>query len=272
MTEGWHDISLAEYHAQEGISSSGFTLIAKSPAHYACREAFKETDAMIMGSAFHKMALEHDKFTDRYQVMEKEVIRSKGRKEEAEKNGLTLLKHEDGELLNAWTQALFNDPFAWKLIESPGPVEQSGFWKDPKWLIDLRIRPDKRIPTLKTLVDLKKISIAREMRLINLDDIFPKAIANFKYHWQAALYLEGASLLDEIEYDKFIWIVVTAEPPYRVGTYMADDTMLFLAREHLKEMKDLYQECLMRDNWPKPNQPGIKEISLPDWALKEEGR
>ena len=270
MTPGWHDISLAEYHAMEGISSSGFTLMAKSPAHYDCREAFKETDAMIMGSAFHKMTLEPNKFSDRYRFMAKGEIRSKGRKEEARKEGVTLLKYEDMEQIEVWTQELCADPFALKLLNSPGPVEQSGFWKDPKWLIDLHIRPDKRIPTLKTLVDLKKISVAREMRLINLDEIFPKAIANFKYHWQAALYLEGASLLDEIEYDKFIWIVVTAEPPYQVGTYMADETMLFLAKEHLKEMKDLYQECLMRDNWPKPNQPGIKEISLPDWAMKEE--
>ena len=270
MTPGWHDISLAEYHAREGISSSGFVQMAKSPAHYDCRDEFKETEAMITGSAFHKAILEPDKFPDRYQFMDKGERRTKGRKEEAEAAGITLLKHEDGEPLSAWSVALFADPFAKKLLESPGPVEQSGFWKDSKWLIDLRIRPDKRIPTLKTLVDLKKISVAREMRFISLDDIFPKAIANFKYHWQAALYLEGASLLDEIEYDKFIWIVVTAEPPYQVGTYMADETMLFLAREHLKEMKALYQECLMRDSWPKPNQPGIKEISLPNWAMKEE--
>lgn len=270
ITSGWHDVSLAEYHAQEGISTSGFIQLGKSPAHYVTREAFKETDAMIMGSAFHKMNLEPDKFADRYQFVAEGEIRTKNRKKEAAESGITLLRYEDEAVLRDWQEAIRANEFAPGLLSKPGPVEQSGFWKDPKWLIDLRVRPDKRIPTLKTLVDLKKISVAREMRLTNLDDIWPKAIANFKYHWQAALYLEGASLLDNIEYDKFIWIVVTAEPPYQVGTYMADETMLILAREHLKEMKALYQECLMRDNWPKPNQPGIKIVSLPDWAMKEE--
>lgn len=267
MKDGWHSLKNKEYHKEDGLSSSGIVQILKSPAHYDRREEYKETDVMIQGRALHALTLEPNEFEGMFRIMNEGERRSlKIKKEEAER-GRSILTIDGYKEVERWGRAIYEHPYARKLLEINGIIESSGFWVDSKTGVMCKVRPDKKIPGLKTIIDIKTVSLAMESSM-DMDYVWSKKIANMKYHIQAAWYMEGCSILDGIEYENFIWIVVAKEPPYFVGVWYADEEMLEIARIDIDTAIKTYAQCLKSGNWPKPDFPGIREAKLPNWALK----
>lgn len=263
----WQQMTNEAYHSGPGISNSGLQHFADSPGHYKAYldEEFEETDAMREGSGFHTWVLENELFNKEYRVVE--GTRTKKMKEEAEEEGITLLTSKQGDNIQKWSEAILEHEHAVKLLKAPGVIEQSGFWDHPKYGCLCKIRLDKRIPSLKTLADLKTISTARA-RTIDLEENFQSAIANYKYHWQAQLYLEGASFIEGEEYSQFCWIIVEKEAPHQVAVMMADVEMLYEASQDIDLHLEHYAECLESNTWPKPVYPGIRPATLPGWYYK----
>ena len=116
-------------------------------------------------------------------------------------------------------------------------------------------------------MDLKFLSTARA-RTVDLEDNFESAIANFKYHWQAQLYLEGASFIEGEEYSQFVWIVVEKEAPHQVCVKLAEIEMLYEASQDIDTQLQHYAECLDSGLFPKPVYPGIRPATLPGWYYK----
>ena len=88
--DGVHDITNDEYHAANGISRSRLMLLDKSPYHYWYEvlsgeaEVRESTPAMLIGSLFHTLLLEPEKFDREYALMPKIDRRTKQGKEDYE--------------------------------------------------------------------------------------------------------------------------------------------------------------------------------------------
>lgn len=59
-----------EYHARPEISKSDLDLLAKSPYHYKYKDEFERKDsaALVLGSAVHKLILEPKDFFNEFSV------------------------------------------------------------------------------------------------------------------------------------------------------------------------------------------------------------
>jgi exodeoxyribonuclease VIII len=215
--------------------------------------------------------------------MEKGETRTAAKKDEAKEGGYSLLPKKAYDEIVKWEEAIREHPYAAKLLAADGPVEQSGFWMDTEHNVLCKTRPDKRIPSLKTVIDVKTWSLSKQSSP-DMDYLWNKEIANRSYHIQAAHNLEGCSILDDIEYETFVWIVVVKEPPYFVGTWetsherivvddegnqtIEKDEMLEIARHMIAGAKETYARCMESGEWPKPDFPGIRKAHLPKWATE----
>lgn len=264
INEGWfEDIENEQYHKGPGVSSTGLRVLAKSPGHYkAYLEEELKSEALLESDAFHCFILEPEDFSKRFEAIS--GTRTKTLKEKAAEGGIKLITSNQLKSIKAWCSAIMEHEDAVKLISASGFVERSGFWIDKENNCLCKIRPDKMIPSIKTVVDLKTMSTAQQSE-VNIEINFHKAIANYKYHWQAAYYLMGASELEKTKYINFVWIVVEKEAPYQVCVKIADEAMLYEGTHSIKMLIQRYGECSRLNAWPKPLYPGIRAASLPEW-------
>jgi len=258
-------ISNRDYHEGPGVSKSDLTLFAVTPAHYKAKEEYEETPTMAFGQAVHAAILEPSRFADEYMVAPENIDkRTKAGKEwfaEAEASGKTVLKWDDHTALLGMKKSVYTSKTARALLEDDGLIEHSGWWKDPRTGLLLKCRPDKVSTGLKILVDLKTTTEAGY-------DAFTKKVANYKYHWQGFLYLEGTrEILDANEYRDFLIIVVETKPPYAMAVYRLDEEMLYIASQEIAVLLDEFRECQEADHWPGyPDK--VQTISLPRYYVK----
>ena len=95
---------------------------------------------------------------------------------------------------------------------------------------------------------------------------FSKSAANFKYHWQAAFYLDGLRASGDFgEVEDFVFVVVEKEPPYGVGIYRASDQFVQIGRDQYREAMENFAVCQRDDHWPGYDTK-IVDLELPRWA------
>jgi hypothetical protein len=258
-------ISNRAYHEGPGISKSDFTLFAITPAHYKAKEAYEETPTMAFGQAAHALILEPSRFADEYAVAHENLNkRTNAGKEwiaDAEAQGKRVITWGEHDALIGMQKSVFACTTAKALLDADGIIEHSGWWTDPRTGLLLKCRPDKIATKLKIIVDLKTTTEAGY-------EAFTRKIANYKYHWQAFMYLEGTrKILDENGYQTFLVIVVETKPPYAVAVYRLDEEMLYLASQELAVLMDEFRECQEADRWPGyPDE--VQTITLPRYYVK----
>ena len=259
---GWHkNIPIEDYHNGPELSSSGIVALNKSPGHYKCRNAFEATDTFNESSGAHCHLLEPGLFLSMFDIVS--GTRTAKMKAEAAEAGITLLTQKQWTNIQAWCAAVLEHPECRDLINYEGDFEISGYWTDEKTGVKCRCRPDKLIKKHRIIADFKTMSTARQPG-IGFEECFFKAIANYRYHWQAAWYLMGAEAITTHQYD-WVWIVVEKEPPHQVGAWMATDDMLREGRSECVRLIDVFRECTDKNEWPKPAYEGIRPAYLPKW-------
>jgi len=261
---GIFELSNEEYHDQPGLNKSGLVQLAKSPAHYfewyhAPEE--EPTRAMVIGTAIHTAILEPDKFVQSIIIAPQVDKRTKAGKAEWESfqekaKGKIVLTEDEVHAIEGMKASVYNNITAFDLLLE-GKAEQSIFFKDPVHNLLCKVRPDwytvdREVVDIKTCLDAGY-------------DGFSKAIANYKYHWQALFYLKGLTAVTEIEHAKFIFIAVEKTPPYAVAIYEATKDMLNTARRQIASILDVYAHCLKRNVWP-GYEDKVQQIELPRWA------
>jgi exodeoxyribonuclease VIII len=95
---------------------------------------------------------------------------------------------------------------------------------------------------------------------------FARSVATYRYHVQAAFYLDGLRACDA-QIDAFAFVAVEKTPPYLVAVYSADEICLARGREEYRADLLTFAECLRTDCWP-GYPPFVQPLSLPAWALK----
>ncbi len=142
-------------------------------------------------------------------------------------------------------------------IFNNGYCELSFFWIDKSTGLRLKCRPDYLRPDIPMIFDYKTTKNHTETG-------FPKEIANFLYHFQAAIYLEGVEKCTELKFDResaeaWSFIAIANTPPYETGFYRLKVLSLtegeFLFRKVLKLIKLFNTE------------PDFCPVDVPFWSI-----
>ena len=257
-----------DYHAHPAISKSHLDQVARSPLHYWARYLDpnrvipEPTPAMAIGSAVHTHVLELDQWDARY-VSAPDGIdrRTKAGKAEWEAfttaaTGRTVLPKADADLVMRMAHSVFSHPAAAMLLALPGKAETTHMWTDESTGLQCKCRPDWLTDDGRLLVDLKTTEDAGRG--------FAKSIAQWRYHVQAAWYLDGVEQSTGTRPEQFLFVCVEKKAPYAVAVYAADAEMIAAGAQTAARDLDVLATCKAANAWPGYSDQ-IEPISLPAW-------
>lgn len=260
----------AEYHALTSVvSKSHLDLVARSPLHYWARYVDpnrvepEPTPAMTIGSALHTHVLELDTWDQRYVVMPEGIDRrTKAGKAEWEAfstaaTGRTVLSKADAELVMRMGQAVYSHPAAAMLLNLPGKAETTWMWTDRQTGVRCKCRPDWLTDDGSLVIDLKTTEDASPRG-------FQKSVSQWRYHVQAAWYLDGLEQARGERPEQFIFIVVEKKPPHAVAVYAADAEMVALGQQTAARDLEVLATCKAANAWPGYSDQ-IETITVPGW-------
>lgn len=263
-----YDLPNEEYHAGPGLSNSGLTLLAKSPAHYygmhldPARPPAEEKAGQLHGTLCHCATLEPAYFDLRYAVGPTCNRNTKKWHDFVDKHlDAVCIQADQRETAFAQAAAVRALPDVNRLL-SAGRPEVSAFWFDEETGVLCRCRPDWVHPMEGCgviLVDLKTYSDASPRE-------FARQVARKKYHVQAAFYSDGYEAASGVLVVGFVFVAVETEWPHAASAVMLDDESLAKGRSEARELTNLYAECVSTGRWPGYGQQ-IESITLPAWAL-----
>lgn len=199
-----------------GLSKSSLDRINKSVDHYFL-EQDKETPAMRLGTAFHTLILEPEKFDNRY-ICGPDCDRrtSAGKKSwkdaEDQNEGKALLSVNDWDMIHYMQDSVSRHKLASHLFNPQiGVAEETMMWNDPELGTLMKGRSDYRNLNEKVIIDLKSTMDATPDKLEK--DLWS---SDLRYHVQAAIYTDGVRKILDDESWEFYFVFVEKRPPYTV--------------------------------------------------------
>ena len=260
------DVDIDAYHKEEGISSSGISLILDCPKryHHEYVEKTKEqkNDAYMIGRAVHMLALEPKKYHESFYKMTETVdLRTKSGKEFYEKvcneaGDKQILRPAEWELIEDIAHSI-EQHAVWNKVGS-GNVEHSIYWDGGIYNTRLRARPDFFNDNI--IIDLKTTESI---------SAFSRSVYQYGYHRQAAMQIDGLKNIDG-KNRFFAFFVVEKKAPHLTACFQLDEQAIEQGRKEYLDGAVIYSECLKLNEWP-----GYEEkfqlLALPQWAQKLEG-
>ena len=252
----------ADYFAVEALSASGAKQLLISAAHYKAQkeQASEPSPAMILGTITHQMILEPDKPTN-YSVRRLSWSTKEGKAEKLrlEQEGKPIITEDDERRVKAMRQAVMDHPTASAMIKGIDRVEHALFWRQHS--VNCKAKFDAitrkgNIIDLKTAVDASPAGFAR-------------AVGNFKYHLQAAHYMDGLRLCEPHATGRFQFVVVESNPPHAVAVYELDSAAINAGAMLMRRAAEVYKTALETNQWQAYTQD-IVTLSLPQWAMPEQ--
>ena len=275
-------IPFDEYRTWDAVSDSTLsTLQEESPAHARVFQLYpdgEESKAYKDGRLYHCLALEPDKFAERYIIKPDRPKRSKADKEfwadfEASTNGKEAI---DAAIYGEAVRGINDIKRLAKIYRyiQDGDAEVCIVWVDKATGILCKARLDylRRSHGTSIIIDLKTARNASPKA-------FQKAIWNYRYYQKAGFYCDGLtaitgdpSLFVLLALEKKAGIVLRdGEPPrHAVGSYEVDDNIILAGRKEYRKAIKIYAECLRTGEWPSYS-TDVQIIQLPDWALRNVG-
>lgn len=261
---GLINVPESEYHAHPAISKSGLDRISISPAHFKAWKAAPDdpTDAMLFGSLCHRLILEPQAFEATVACAPECDRRTKDGKAiwdafQAENVAKTIVKRDQYEILAGMARAWVAHPLYSKVHEG-SLIEKSVFWNDPQTGLQCKSRPDI-VHKSGMILDLKTTDSA-------VPTEFQRTIAKYRYHVQAAWYLDGISKATGQTFDQFLFIAIEKKPPFGIAVYVATPLMIAQGRQAYIRDFETYAECMRKDSWPS-YPTDVQPIDLPVWAM-----
>lgn len=268
LEQGIHrGVEYETYASWDALRSSYLSKFRRSPRHaYASLlEAEEPTAAMQLGTAIHAAILEPEAFEKEYVAAPKTDRRTTASKEawaifQARNAGKSILRAEDMETCLRIRESVWQEPWAEGLLGGSGENELSAVWSDAEFKVPCKLRIDRFSTATSSVIDVKSATDASR-------DAFSRAIENYSYHVQAAMYLDGLDTLSPHE-RRFLWIAVEKTPPYAAAVYEADEYDLMDGRKRYRGAIAMHLECQRTGFWPGYD-PHIRIIHRPPWARKE---
>lgn len=264
-TDGIHSMSYAAYAAAAGVSKSMLDGLAYplTPAHFkaARDEPDIPTEAQHTGVLLHRSLLEPETMKGAFCVRPKGLdMRTKAGKEWREaQGGLPELTHNEAVTIEKCVASLWAHPNASRMIKS-GEFEVGLFATDSRGTLR-KCRPDVLHRTgSNVLCDVKTCASAAAPH-------FEKQIVNYRYHVQAAYYLDLCKLLG-IEKEHFCFLCVEKTPPYAVAVYDLEPDVIRFGRTIYQRDLQVYRNCVESGEWP-GYPTDITTIGVPMYARRE---
>jgi exodeoxyribonuclease VIII len=265
------DLSNEDYHSRkEFISRSALMDFDKSPYTYWAKHLNPDrpkkdaTQQMILGSAFHTLILEPNKFDNEYDILPQKVLLKnvgrevydsfKKREEELLKSSKIVLTESEYINLINMRFAFERNKEAMQLIRD-ACIENSFFWKDEHSGLHLKARPD--ILHDNMIVDLKTTSNASPRH-------FQREMVDYGYHIQFAMIRDAVEIIEGRRINNCINIVIETKYPYNMAIYIIDEFALDEGQVKYKQLCLDLKNAIAENKW---SDFGIQEIGLPKWAL-----
>ena len=189
---------------------------------------------------------------------------------EAQLGRRRVINSSELELAEGMAAAIEAHPIGGALfLSSPGEAELSAYWVDPETDLHLRCRPDWwRADGI--VVDLKTTEDASR-------EAFERSVLNYRYHVQAAFYLDGLAHAIDQSPDplpvptprEFVFLCVEKKPPHAVAVYRLDSETLELGRREYRRDLATLAQCIQADRWPGYGD-AVQILGLPDWYVRRE--
>lgn len=276
------DIPNNVYHGSEicdgpSISTTGIKSILECPRKFwfnsplnPHRVRREKSDAFSLGAAAHDLVLQPGIWGDLYHVVPDGFSAAHHKKwadympayEEAVSAGKTVLTQRQADTVSAMSDALWADPLAERVFVN-GRAEQTMAWRDDETGVWLRCRPDWLpnnpvfVPDYKTARDASPRG-------------FRRAVYEYGYHIQAAVYMEGIEKTMGVRPDDFFFVVQETEAPYIVQAHRLSDDALEAGRVLFRQGVRRFADCLAADKWP-GYADDVNEIDCPKWLKLELG-
>lgn len=264
-----HKIPMTEYLDDPGISTHGFKWLDISPRYFNImrKQKSSESDAQRLGTAIHAVLLEPDTAGDLITVPPDSVLAKNGArsgnawkqwKTEQDNAGLLVLTQAQWDNCMRMRESVWENPEHEYVREFlNGYRESTIIWNDPIYGFRRKCRPDV-LPGKLMCVNLKSTRSAKAEK-------FGKDAINMKYHWSAALELEGLSILTGMEHRDYIFVCVENDIPFDVAVFHTPYDIIEQARWELEPLIQQYADCLTNDDWPGyPCQ--VQALYVPKWA------
>lgn len=226
-------------------------------------KVYKDTKSLFLGRAAHSLVLEGKEAFDK----EFAVAPSCDRRNKAGKKAWadfatdnltkTIVSTDDWVKIYGMDKAVRSHPFAKQLL-AEGLSEQTVIWEDEETGILCRCRPDRMPKGHNILVDFKGCKDASAYG-------FDKSIATYRYYRQAAMYLEGISIITGQKYDQFVLIGCEWEFPHRVDVCTISEAYLDWGRKEFHELLRLEAQCRKNGHYPHYKNAGARDCEMPSY-------
>lgn len=249
------DVPAETYHEWDAISASKLKKLADCPAmlKYEMDHPQTQTDAMRIGSAVHDAILLPDRFAAKYVESPKCDKRTTAGKEAwaafiAEHAGKQVLDADDMAICKGIRESLLADETARGLLVGRGGNEVSIVWDHKATGLRCKSRIDRATEYQGTSchVDIKTTTDANP-------DAFRWEVRKYRYHLQAAFYLDGCEALRGGK-RRFIFIAVEKMPPYLCSVCELDEDgnsiSIQAGRDLYRPLLEKYQTCRESGVWP----------------------
>lgn len=266
-TGRYDDISLNDYHNKfGGISKSNLDKINQSVAHYlqSLEDEEAKSKALVFGSAIHCKILTPDLFEKEFAVLPDTIDRrtKKGKEDYAEflnnSVGKHIIKMDDYIKISVMEKVLRDHPIA-PTILSQGDAEHTFSWVDKKTCLNCKCRPDYLRVVGDMAIDYKTTEDAGYFS-------FQRSIVNYRYHTQAAFFLDGISQVIGKRIEKFVIIAQEKTAPYLIAIYMLDKAAINTGRIAYQNDLQKYKDYLDSNSKWAGYPSGVQDMMLPVWA------
>lgn len=258
------DMPAADYHAHSFISRSTAEKILRSPAHYqhALANPTEETEAMALGTKIHSALLEPDTFWPTV------VVWAGGRRYGKEWDSFKL-KHEGKSIITVdeemqllqITEAFKAHPISERM--AGGVVESSLFWHCARTGLGRKARLDCFADD--TIFDIKSTRSAAT-------EDFEHSIRKYRYHRQAAWYVDGAEAVLRHRPKRFILVACETKPPYGIHPFVLDNAYLEIGARDNARALDLIAHHTKLGEWPSfDEEPTVIYAPPVSGVLEDEG-
>ena len=267
-------VSFEQYFLWDAANHSLLKQYRKTPAHADHYRRFGDTPtaAMDVGTATHAALLEPNLFARDFVAMptfDGHHASNKHKQAKAEwlnanKDKITLAEADMQQALACQAAAMAH-PIARELLTAPGANELSCVWTDPTTGLTCKTRADRmiRYQGVSTVVDIKTT--------INGDpDSWPREIAKYSYHTQAAIELAALNTLQPAA-RQYLFIVLDkggkGDPPALCAVYSLEEDARLEGDRLVKRWLGQHKRCVDSGEWP-GYPPSIMPVSIPTWAFK----
>lgn len=276
MPGAFAGLSHKQYLDSPGLSHSMLKNLRPTPAHfqqYLKDQAERADDPkeqmhFVIGTVIHQMVLQPDLTPPRIVVKPADMTyRTAGGKlwrDEHLAKGDIIFTQAEFDFFTAALRKAALHPLVQSIL-SEGESEVSVFHRLENGVLAKARLDFIPKPETRSLVDVKTCVDASP-------EAFQKSIADYRYHSQAAWYLDIWNAAAGWPVEHFVFIVIEKTPPYEIGIYQLHPRAIEDGRRLNREDVATYCVCEDSGEWPGYRYDPLPLIDLPDWYYSKEAK